>query len=213
MSAVEIWRTLAEKVAPAHTVLLLIDMVNDLVHPDGKAAVRAGRPIGHARAAIETQRRLLDAARAAGVRVIYVNHSTLPDGAGASGPWLEVRSRATYSTEDLCLQSSWGAETIEELAPNPTDLVVHKYRYSAFAGTNLDLVLRSAGVDTVILAGVSTNACVEATGREAFSNDYYVVYASNACASWDQTLHEATLATAQHRYATVATVTEISETW
>lgn len=204
---------LADKVAPRHTALLIIDMVNDLVDPAGKAAQRAGRPIGHARAAIGAQQQLLAAARAAGARVVYVNHATLPDRAGASGPWLEARSRATYSVEDLCLTGSWGAEVIDELAPLPGDLRVNKYRYSGFAGTNLDLLLRSARVETVICAGVSTNACVEATAREAFSNDYYVVYPRDACASWDPALHEATLATAGHRYATVATVAEIAAAW
>jgi nicotinamidase-related amidase len=205
--------TLADQAAPPHAALLLIDMVNDLVDPAGKAAVRAGRPIAHARAAIAPQRRLLAAARAAGVRVVYVNHTTLPDRAGASGPWLAARSRATYSVEDLCLVGSWGAQVVEELAPRPGDLVVGKYRYSGFAGTNLDLVLRSAGVETVVCAGVSTNACVEATAREAFSLDYYVVFARDACASWDPSLHEATLATAAHRYATVATVDELAAVW
>lgn len=205
--------SLPDKVAPAHTAVLLIDMVNDLIDPAGKAAVRAGRPISHARAAIAPQRALLDAARAAGVRVIYVNHVTLPDRAGASGAWLEARSRATYSVEDLCLAGSWGAQVIDELAPHPGDLTVHKYRYSGFAGTNLDMQLRSAGVETVICAGVSTNACVEATAREAFSHDYYVVYAADACASWDSSLHDATLATAGHRYATLATVEELMTAW
>lgn len=212
-SAPVVRRTLADQVGPAHTAVLLIDMVNDLVDPAGKAAVRAGRPIAHARAAIEPQQRLLAAARAAGVRVVYVNHTTLPDRAGASGPWLAAREHATYSVEDLCLAGSWGAQPIAELAPEPGDLVVGKYRYSGFAGTNLDLLLRSAGTVTVICAGVSTNACVEATAREAFSHDYYVVYPRDACASWDPALHEATLATAAHRYATVATVSEIAATW
>lgn len=206
---VTIRRALADKAAPAHTAVLLIDMVNDLVDPAGVAAVRAGRPIAHARAAIAPQAELLDAARAAGVPVVYVNHATLPDRAGASGPWLEARGRATFSVEDTCLVGTWGARVIDELAPRPGDLVVEKYRYSGFAGTNLDMVLRAAGVETVVCAGVSTNACVEATAREAFSHDYYVVFARDACASWDANLHEATLATAAHRYATVATVAEL----
>ena len=206
---VTIRRTLQDKVAPAHTALLLIDMVNDLVDPAGVAALRAGRPIEHARAVIAPQVALLDAARAAGVLVVYVNHVTLPGRVAASGPWLEARSRATYSVEETCLAGSWGARVVAELTPLDGDLTVEKYRYSGFAGTNLDLVLRSAGVETVVCAGVSTNACVEATAREAFSHDYYVVYARDACASWDPALHEATLATAAHRYATVATTAEI----
>lgn len=92
-------------------------------------------------------------------------------------------------------------------------MVVQKYRYSAFAGTNLDLLLRSAGVCTVICAGVSTNVCVEATAREAFSADYYVVLPEDACGSWSVPLHEAALETARHRYATVCTTDELAAIW
>ncbi|MGN6130269.1 MAG: cysteine hydrolase family protein [Nocardioidaceae bacterium] len=193
--------------------MLIIDMLNDFLHPEGKTPTRAGRKIDHARAVIPAQQELLDAARGAGARVVCVNPTPLPDYASASGPWLEARSRATYSVEDICLAGTWGGEVIDELTPTDGDLAVAKYRYSGFAGTNLDLVLRSAGVRTVVCAGVSTNACVEATAREAFSLDYYVVYAKDACASWDMALHEATLATAAHRYAQVCDTAELAKVW
>jgi ureidoacrylate peracid hydrolase len=97
--------------------------------------------------------------------------------------------------------------------PIESDVVVQKYRYSAFAGTNLDLVLRSAGVRTVVCAGVSTNVCVEATAREAFSADYYVVLPEDACGSWSPALHEAALETARHRYAVVCASDELIDLW
>lgn len=205
--------TLAEKVRPAHTALLLVDMCNDFLDPRGKTAVRGGRSLEHGRRVIPTMRRLLDTARAAGPLVVHVQHTTLPDHASDSGPWLDARSRATFSVTDLCVQGSWGQRIIDELAPRDGDVVVQKYRYSGFAGTNLDLVLRSAGVRTVVCAGVSTNVCVEATAREAFSADYYVVLPEDACGSWSVPLHEAALETARHRYATVCTTAEIVELW
>jgi ureidoacrylate peracid hydrolase len=158
-------------------------------------------------------RRLLDAARRAGALVVHAQHTTLPGHASDSGPWLDARSRATYSVTDLCVQGSWGQQIIDELAPEGDDVVVQKYRYSAFAGTSLDLVLRSAGVRTVVCAGVSTNVCVEATAREAFSADYYVVLPEDACGSWSVPLHEAALETARHRYATVCAAGELTELW
>ena len=204
---------LTDKVAPEHTALVLVDMVNDFIDPKGKTAVKANRPIDFARSVIPAMRGLLEAARAAGVMVVHVQHTTLPNHASSSGPWLDARSRATYSVDDICLDGTWGQQIIDELEPLPGEAVVKKYRYSGFAGTNLDLVLRSAGRRTVVCAGVSTNACVEATAREAFSLDYYVVYAGDACASWNMELHEATLASAAHRYAIVTDSTSMATSW
>lgn len=204
---------LEDKVRPAWTALLVIDMVNDFLDPKGKTAALAGRPIDFARSVIPAQQRLLAAARRAGVQIVHVTHTTRRDYACASGPWLDARSRATYSVEDICLEDTWGAEVIEELAPLGGEPVVHKYRYSGFAGTNLDAVLRGHEVKTVICMGVSTNACVEATAREAFSLDYYVVLPADCCASWSIPLHEATLETAGHRYAVVCSQEELAATW
>jgi nicotinamidase-related amidase len=209
----EVLATLAEKVQPRHTALVLVDMCNDFLSPQGKTAVRGGRSLEHAQRVIPVMRRLLDAARAAGVLVVHAQHTTLPDHRSDSGPWLDARSRATFSVTDLCVQGSWGQQIIDELAPIESDVVVRKYRYSAFAGTNLDLVLRSAGVRTVVCAGVSTNVCVEATAREAFSADYYVVLPEDACGSWSPALHEAALETARHRYAVVCASDELIDLW
>jgi len=208
-----ILESLQEKVQRGRVALLLIDMVNDFVSPDGKTAVIAKRPIGHARSVIPTQQTLLAAARAAGIAVIHVQHTTLRNHDSDSGPWLDARSRATYSVEDICLESTWGQEIIPELLPQENERVVQKYRYSGFAGTNLDLILRTHRVQTVICCGVSTNACVESTARDAFSLDYYVVIPHDACASWDRSLHEATIQSARARYATVCTSEDIIQAW
>jgi nicotinamidase-related amidase len=205
--------TLADKVAPGHTALLVIDMVNDFVHPEGKTALRAGRDTSASLAVVPSQQRLRDAARAAGVATVLVQHTTLLDHASDSGPWLEARRRATFSVEDVCLDGTWGQEFLEGTGPVAGDLVVRKHRYSAFAGTNLDLLLRSRGIRTVVATGVSTNSCVEATAREAFSLDYYVVYVEDACASWDMDLHRATLASADRRYAEVTDTDAVVAAW
>ena len=213
MNPQEVLSTLPAKVHPRHTALLLIDMCNDFLDPRGKTATRGGRSLEHARRVIPTMRTLVDAARQAGVLVVHAQHTTLPGNLSDSGPWLDARSRATYSVTDLCVKGSWGQQIIDELAPAATDVLVEKYRYSAFAGTNLDLLLRSNGIKTVICAGVSTNVCVEATAREAFSADYYIVIPEDACGSWSPELHNATLETARHRYAVVCESGELMTTW
>jgi ureidoacrylate peracid hydrolase len=211
--SLEVLTTIEEKVDPGLAALVVIDMSNDLVDPAGKTAVRSGRPIEHARAIIPGLERLVAAARKAGVPVVFIAHTTLHDGASDSGPWLDARSRATFSVLDLCVDGTWGQEIIAELAPQPGDLVVKKYRYSAFAGTDLDLLLRARKRGAVIVVGVSTNVCVEATAREAFSHDYYVVIPADGVASWDMELHRATLASAGHRYAAVTTIDDIVAAW
>ncbi len=205
--------TLSEKVVPEHTALIIIDMSNDLVDPMGKTAQRAGRPIDHARRVIPAMQTLIDEARDAGAMVVFIQHTTLRDYRGVSGAWLDARTRSTFSVEDLCVEDTWGHEIIKELTPTPDDVIVRKYRYSAFTGTNLAQVLRSAGIRTVVCTGVSTNVCVEATARDAFSQDFYTVYASDACGSWDPSLHDATLRSAGHRYATVVESSEIIDCW
>jgi nicotinamidase-related amidase len=209
----QVLTTLREKVAPAHTAVLAIDMVNDFLDPAGKTPTRAGRPLDGARAAIGPMKEVLDRSRDVGAGVVYVQHTTMADGSSSSGPWIDARSRATYSVDDICLDGTWGQAIIKELAPEPADAIIQKYRYSGFAGTRLDAYLRSRGVRTVICTGVSTNVCVEATAREAFSLDYYVVYVSDACASWDMDRHDATLRSAGHRYATVCSSQGLFEAW
>jgi ureidoacrylate peracid hydrolase len=205
--------SLAEKVAPDHTALLLIDMVNDFAHPKGKAAVQGNRPLDHIRSIIPTLQALLDGARTAGVLVVHVQHTTLPGAASDSDVWLEARRRAKYSAVDVCIEGTWGHESIDELRPVGGEPEVPKYRYGGFEGTNLARVLRSAEVKTVICCGASTNVCVEATAREAFARELYVVLPADGCASWSRPLHEASLESAANRYATICNAEDILTIW
>jgi ureidoacrylate peracid hydrolase len=208
-----VYRELGEIVAPAHTALLLIDMVNDFADPRGKAAVHGNRPLDHIRSIIPTQQRLRAAAHAAGALVVHVQHTAMKEGASDSPAWLEARQRSPFSAVDACIEGTWGHEVIEELTPEPGEPLVPKYRYGGFQGTNLERVLRSAGVETVICTGASTNVCVEATAREAFARELYVVLPEDACASWSRPLHEASLETAANRYATVCSAERILAQW
>jgi len=209
----QILRTLRSKVEPQHCALLVIDMQNDFLHEQGKARQEGARNLAPMLEMIPRQAELIAAARVARVPVVYVLQTTLAGGASSSNVWIEARTRARYSGQEMCLDGSWGQEVISELKPRPGDQVVKKHRYSGFVGTNLDLLLGSLGCRTVICAGTSTNVCVEATAWDAFHHEYYVVYATDACASWDMALHASTLATAERRYATVASVSELTDCW
>ena len=102
---------------------------------------------------------------------------------------------------------------VDPVDAGPEDRVITKHRYSAFRGTNLDLVLRSRGTQTVILTGVATNACVESTGRDVYMHDYYLVFVGDATATTSQAAHDATLANIDQFFGQVATCEAIVGAW
>jgi nicotinamidase-related amidase len=102
------------------------------------------------------------------------------------------------------IEGTPGQEIIAELTPEPGDLIVRKYRSSGFWGTNLDLLLRSNGIESVIVTGCTTEGCVESTARDALFNDYYVVLPEDCLASDDRRQHEASLFLMRHRFDVVS---------
>jgi len=208
----EILATLEARLNPAHTALIIIDMQKDFCY-DGFATSRAGRPLDAAKSIIPTLVDFRKAAREAGVLVVHVGFETYLDHMSDSGPWLSQRRRSTYASDKIALTGDEGMDFIPELTPEKDELTVRKHRYSAFKGTDLDMLLRAQDIRTVVPCGVSTNVCVESTLRDAFEHSYYVCVAQDACASWDMDLHAATLKTANARFGLVLTVKEISEVW
>lgn len=202
----------AERFAPAHSALLIIDMQNDFC-VDGYAASAAGRPLAAAQSIISPLARLLDAARDAGVLVCHVGFWTLPAHGSDSGPWLAQRRRSTYASDRIAIADTPGAAFIDALTPAEGELQIRKHRYSAFKGTNLDMLLRAHGVRSVVVTGVSTNVCVESTLREAFELGYYLCLPRDGCASWDNGLHEATLRNVEARFGLVSDIDGLCSVW
>jgi len=208
----DILHSVEERLDPAHTALFIIDMQKDFCL-DGFATSKAGRPLDAARSIVPRLQDLLAAAREAGALVCHIGFWTLEDHLSDSGPWLAQRRRATYASDRIAMAGSEGAEFIDELAPAEGEHVVHKHRYSAFKGTDLDMVLRGRGIRTVVPTGVSTNVCVESTLRDAFEHAYYVCVPRDGCASWDMSLHDATLRTVDARFGVLTTVEEVTRVW
>jgi nicotinamidase-related amidase len=171
--------------------LLVIDMQNGFCHPRGSVPAMLG-PMAGMDAAVAGCVAAVGDARTAGVPVIYTRHCYRP-GYVDAGSNFERLGAGIRDLEGL-LRGSWDAAVLDELTPEVGDIVIDKSRYDAFYGTDLDLVLRSAGVTELVVCGVATNVCVESSVRTAYAADFSVTIVPEACAGWTTALHEAALA-------------------
>lgn len=196
----EVFQEIEEVIDPKHTAILCIDMQKDFCRDDGKA-VAAGFKIDMIKAAIAPIKRLLAAAREAGVQVMYTEHKYLPNWRSVSPAYVRFLSKRFGWPPDKhwLVDGTPGVETVEELAPQAGDLVVEKWRSSSFSDTNLDLLLRSNGIKTVVIVGCVTQGCVESTARDTYFHDYYPVLVEDCVASDNPELHEASLKTMRSR--------------
>ena len=197
---------------PACTALLVIDMQNDFCHPEGLMA-RLGNDISFNRDVVPIQQRLITAAREAGVMVIHV-HAEYGELNGS--PATLFRSGTEPSLESrICLPNSWGAQSLDALAPQPGEPVVIKHRYSAFVDTRLETLLRSNGIRTLVAIGTATPVCVESTVRDGMMRDYRMVVPREAvaCRAHVRHLHEASLETLGRYFADVCSVETLLDAW
>lgn len=170
------------------TALIVVDMQNGYASPGGYRDI-AGKDVGPARLVVENTRKLLDAARGAGLTVVYLQNgwdSGLKTSGGSRSPnWYKsnplklMRERPELAGKILT-HGSWDYAFVEALQPQAGDFVVPKARYSGFCGTDLDNVLRSRGVRHLIFAGIASNVCVESTLRDAYFREYFCVFVRDA---------------------------------
>jgi nicotinamidase-related amidase len=211
--------TLAELMDPATTALLVIDMQNDFCHPDGTFAA-TGADITAYPKVTETIASLVKAARGAGVLSVWVRVRSVQTHLFQSPAQLrfELRMKRTYSvTEELEFNytepGTWGHAFLDELDYRDGEPVIDKRRSSAFAGTDLDMLLRSRGMESIVVTGCTTEGCVDSTIREAVSRDYYVTLVRDGVASDDPTLHEAAMYVLTAYRCDHADAAEIIDAW
>jgi biuret amidohydrolase len=175
---------------PTRTALVAVHMQNDIVGPDGAFAPFFRAEIDRV-GTLATAARLLDAARAARVPVVYTRVAWRPDYSDlhANSPLLNI-----VIQQNCLVDGTPGAAITDELTPQDTDRVVTHQRVGGFHDSELDEVLRSAGVDTVVFLGVATNASVEGTARAASDLGYRVLVVSDACSAATPEAHVASLA-------------------
>ena len=147
-------------------------------------------------AIVPSIKRLIDAARAAGVPVVYCRiASSVADCSDVSRQHRDLRIFAPPGSRE--------AEILDELRPEPGEIVLSKTCGGVFNGTNIDTVLRNLGVDTLVVTGVVTNGCVENAVRDASDRGYRTILVDDACAALTPALHEAALLDLKDVYCNV----------
>jgi len=184
------------------TALVIIDLQNDFLHPDG-AYARGGdsNPLAHllpprVAAVARTLKR-------AGGMVVASQFTLWPDAAGEPMVSPHLKALRPYLAKGDFAPGSWGQANVDELA-GLIDVTVSKVAYSAFFNTQLDWVLRRAGIDTVAVCGIVTNGGVASTVRDAHMRDYRTLVLADGCAAFGEERHRTSLADMRN----VAEVTE-----
>ena len=208
MTAETLLTTLADKAAPENAALLVIDVQNDFCAPGGFFA-KIGADIPATQAMLPRLGRLIDAARTAGVLVVFIR--AIYDPGDLSAPMRERRLRRRNEMP-LCHSGTWGAE-FHVVLPRPDEPVVTKHRYSAMINTELDALLKRWGKTSLLLSGVATDTCVESTGRDAYFMDYYVTLVSDCCAAISRSDHSGALIRFERDYGPIVTADELIGTW
>ena len=201
----QVFTELSEIIDPAHTALLIVDMQRDFCCSGGSFD-RLGVDLSMYPPVTERISELLEAARQSGVMPVFIQMTVLANRASESPAQIRFNLRLhdghhgqaeplTYT-----IDGSEGQRFVPQLEPRDGELVVKKYRSSAFWGTNLGLLLRSNGIKSVVVTGCTTEGCVESTARDAMFSDNYVVIATDAVGSDDRTQHDASMYLMAHRF-------------
>jgi nicotinamidase-related amidase len=164
-----------EHIDPSTTAMIVVDMQNDFVAPGAPMQSPAGL------AMVPNLEQALTCCRESGIPVIYTAHVHRPGGVDQG---LLAHAPQIGRGEALVVGSP-GAAIFPEIAPRDDEIVIPKHRFSAFYGTDLEIILRGLGVTTVVITGVTTENCCHATARDAFFRDFQVVFLSDATATGD----------------------------
>ena len=179
-------------IRPEQAALLVIDMQNAFIHPEGTLGV-SGVDVEPAQATVAPVKALVEAFQGAGLPVILTKQVHLARDVARARKVLP--SHTSKRKQVSALSGSWDSDFVDEVKHLATDetYVVLKHRFGAFYQTRLDALLGMLGVQALFVVGVTANACVETTLREAYLRDYDVVAVTDGIAAvrpeWTATAH------------------------
>jgi ureidoacrylate peracid hydrolase len=194
---------------PSESAFIVVDVQNDYADPAGALAL-AGADMSAVQAMVPRLERLLESARAAGIFTVFTRNWHRPE--TDSEAWRERTATAVPIDERPGRAGTWGAD-FYRVQPRSGEEVVSKFRYDAFLGTNLEYLLRARGIRTVVVAGSTTNVCVESTARAAHMRDLHLLLVGDCCASPEPELHEATLVNIGRYFGSVVTAEAVAAWW
>jgi nicotinamidase-related amidase len=182
---------------PRTTALLVIDMQRDFVDPGGFGEA-LGNDVSRLGRAVEPTRRVLEAARAAGLLVIHTREGHRPDLSDCP-PAKLARGRLASGIGDpgpmgrILIRGEYGHDIVEALKPLDQEPVIDKPGKGAFYATDLEFMLRNRGITSLVVTGVTAEVCVQTTVREANDRGYECLVLSDCIASYFPEFYEMTL--------------------
>ncbi len=194
---------MSDSLDPTHTALIAYDVCRRALTPADSTRRQAMRPV------LDAWVRLIGAARAASLPILYTTPVSRADGSDVVLLPTDLGASTGVPSLTNCVEGSHEAGFPDEIAPSLTDFVFLKRRPSAFYGTGVAELLRMLGRDTILIGGGATNRGVETSVREAFSMDLRAVVVRECCWSGDSTAHEYSLTTAMAMFGRVRTVAEV----
>lgn len=200
MRAVAEFRSRFRAIDLARSALLVIDMQNDFLLPDGMLATWGGPAI------VPRVKETITAYRTTGRPVIYTRHCYHnPDiDGGTTAEWWRMGKDSPVLNSRMP-----GSQIHAGIAPAAGDTVIDKHRYNAFHATNLESILRRFNTRDVIIGGVASNCCCEATAHDALFRDFHVFFLADGCGGSDEAAHIATLRDIACFYGTILTCEEL----
>jgi ureidoacrylate peracid hydrolase len=200
----------SDTLIPARSALLFFDMLNGHIKKDDPKTQARYEPV------IAAASQVLHGARAHRMMVVYAAANHRADNATTAHTIRDTDGRLNPIPVDqqpdfvpIVAGGTWEASVIDELAPAPADYVIPKYRWSAFFQTYLELALRARKIDTIIIAGGSTDVGVASTAYTARDLDYNLVIVSDACSSPEQDNHDQFMGRIFPRMARVRTAAQV----
>jgi gluconolactonase len=193
-------------VDPRASALLVVDLQNDTVGEQGAFASSGAAAFATRHGVIPKVRRLVAAARTAGMPVIFVWHIDEP---GHRDSTRNAKLFRDIVDADGLVRGTWGVAPVDGLEPQDGDAVVEKQRMSAFNSTTLDTKLRGLGATTIVVCGAWTNFAIEHTCRDGADHGYRVVLASDGTAATSDEWQHAALSYALTNIAELRTVDEL----
>ena len=197
------------RIPPSSAALLVVDMQNGFLHPEG-ALGRDGAPVEPMWEIVPRVAELHRLCRQMGIPDIWSIQETLAEDKARAAR--RIPAHTVKRSVIPCLKDTWDAEIVADLKPliDEKSTILRKNRFSCFYNTNLEYLLRAFGATTLILTGVTTQACVERTAREAYLRELDVLVVEDCVASQSEAFHRASLQVMNRYFGLVIPLRELS---